>query len=92
MHISIYVDRRVENSKHLFLYCPLYHGIRHVLLDFCRTNDVKLNLPNIFYVMEDGDDKVNMNFFSVIHTFIGLCERLNLIGIPMCAPCHFIIK
>ena len=38
---------------------------------------VKPNLHSILYGMEDGDDEVNKNFLSVIHTFIGLSERLN---------------
>ena len=51
----------MENSKPTFLYCPLYDGIRPVLLDFYRTNNVKLNLHYILYGVEDGDDEVNMN-------------------------------
>ena len=55
-----------------------------MLLDFYRTDDVKLNLDNILCGMEDGDDKLNMNFFSVKNTFIE-CQKyfINLIDIPM---------
>ena len=66
LHTNVDLKWRILNI--CFPILAFVSWIKTFLLHVSITNDVKLNVHNLLYGMEDGDDEVKMNVFSVTHT------------------------
>ena len=66
---------RVEDTRHYFMFCPLYDNIRGKLLDFYQDNHVVMTEDNLLYGIEDESSEINKELFDLVHEFIELSER-----------------
>ena len=66
---------RKEDVRHYFLFCPLYDGIRDLLLNYLHDHNFPININSLLYGVDGESFKSNSLLFETIHQFIELSQR-----------------
>ena len=66
---------RVEDTRHFFMFCPLYDNIRAALVDFFASIDLEINEYNLLHGIDGESIELNLKLFELVHEYIELSGR-----------------
>ena len=66
---------RREDSRHFFMFCPLYDNIRADLVHFFEDNNCIISEKSLLYGLDDESYELNQELFTLVHAFIANSER-----------------